>query len=172
MTDDGVDTEATNSIPDIIDGSLDTLAEYEGLLAAALDHEDERVELVAIEPDAFTVKVNNAETGEFDYLVLDDDERVEQVLSEGASGFANRFNETSEFVFADGEGNARIANGIREGDLESILADVADRPFLNAIDQGETVRLGINGRGGSRDIIIFETDADIPGGAYDDGFSF
>jgi len=93
-------------------------------------------------------------------------------------------NNLSEFVIADLSGNADVAVGsdlddyfggpglpsvgttVNEAELLGIMLSADVRPGVNAIDQGGTVRLEIAGAEGTRDIIVFETTQDVPGGAY------
>jgi len=156
-----------NPIPDLVTGRLNTPAEIEALVAAAVDTGDERVELLAIERDAVSVKVLNALTDAFDIVLLDGAPVVEEVVADGASPAIDPANTVSEYVLADVAGDRTIAPGLEEGGLTAFLATVDERDDVNAVDQGDSVRLEFAGTGGTRDIIVFETDAAVPGGAYD-----
>ncbi len=174
-----------NPIPDIADAVIDSAAELAALLQAALDPGDDMVDLLAVEPDAFTVRVANPATGAFDLLVLSGGPAPAAVASV-ATDRIGPGNAASEIVLADaldgravvaegpgldailgGEGLAPVGPTLTGDELLDLLATADARPKVNAIDQGGTVRLEIPGTSGSRDVIVLATTEAVPGGAFD-----
>lgn len=158
-----------NPVPDILIGELNTGAEIRALGRAALDTEDDRVELLALESDALTVKVNDADTGAFDIVVLEGVGALKRLIARRESSEIDPTNTISEYVIADVDGTDTVAPGLAENELLAFLQTVDEQDGVNAIDQGDSIRLEFAGAGGTKDIIVFETDEPVPGGAFDTG---
>lgn len=175
-----------NPISGIADARIDSEDELTALLNAALSPADERVSFLSLEPASFAIRVDNQATAAFDVLIFDGAPAVNAVAT-AASSVVDPSNDVSEFTIADVTGNDVIAAGsnldlyfggpglgtvgsaVTEGDLLGIVASADQRLRVNALDQGEWVRLEVLGENETRDVIIFATDQPVPGGAFDPG---
>ncbi len=170
-----------NPIGDIVtDGAIDSQEELEALLTAGIDPDDMRVELLGLEIDSFAVKINNSSTGAFDIAIFCGTDVVKAIDALEA-GVTNPANSLDEFIFGDPDGTGDIATPagggfgptLTEDELLDLLDMSDDFAVMNAIDQGDSVRIERLGADGTRDIIVIDTDVSPPGGAYDpDLFSF
>jgi hypothetical protein len=118
----------------------------------------------------------------FDLLIFEGSS-AESAIATAASNAVDPSNGVSEFTIADVTGNDVVAAGsnldlyfggvgsvgpaVTEEDLLGILSTADQRPRVNAIDQGDTVRLEILSENDTRDVIVFATDQPVPGGALD-----
>jgi hypothetical protein len=154
----------------------------EAVLKAALDRSDNRATLLGVENDNFAARVDNATTGEFDLFVFFGG-AAEDAIDATMAGTVDPSNSVSELLIADVTGSADVATGsdldvyfggpglpsvgatVDETELLGILATADQRPGVDAIDQGGTVRLEIPGEDGTRDVIVFQTTQGPPGGA-------
>ena len=120
----------------------------------------------------------------FDLLIFDG-APAENAVATAAGNAVDPSNGISEFTFADVTGTGAVAVGndldlyfgepgvgsvgeaVTEADLLGILSTAHKRPFVNALDQGDTVRLEVLGANDSRDMIFFATDQPVPGEAFD-----
>ena len=162
---------AANPITGIADARIDTEGELTALLEAALSPADERLSLLSIEPDGFAVRVNNAATNAFDVLIFDG-APAENAVAGAAGDTVDPSNGVSELTIADVTGNGVVAAAsvgptVTEDELLGILATADQRPLVDAVDQGDTVRLEIQSENDTRDIIAFATNEPVPGGAFD-----
>jgi hypothetical protein len=173
---------AANPIPGIADARIDTEGELAALLNAALNPADERVDFLSVEPGSFAVRVNNQATSAFDLLIFEGSP-AENAVASAASNTIDPSNGISEFTIADVTGNDVVAAGnnldlyfggvgsvgpaVTGDDLLGILSTADQRPRVNAVDQGDTVRLEILSENDTRDVIVFATDQPVPGGAFD-----
>jgi hypothetical protein len=64
-------------------------------------------------------------------------------------------------------GVGSVGSAVTTDDLLDILSTADQRPRVNAIDQGDTVRLEILSENDTRDVIVFATNQPVPGGALD-----
>ncbi len=184
-----IDSEQSNSVTggdeqgpfsDLISGALDTDQEVSDLLAAAIDLSDERVELLGLAEDSFSVKMTNKDTGAFDILIVEG-QSAAFALQDLEAEDVNVSDDTDSFIFANTQSSEVIATGttlatvfgadvgqeLTADELLEVLANADTLSNVNAIDQGDTVRLEVTGAEGTRDVIVFATDKDVPGGAYD-----
>jgi hypothetical protein len=179
-----VGSGAANLIPEVAEEQIATEGQLAALLNAALDPRHESVSFLSVAPDSFAVRVSNAAMDASDTLIFDGLPAANAVAT-AASSFVDPSNGISEFTFADVTGTGVVAVGndldlyfggpevgsvgeaVTEADLLDILSTAHERPFVNALDQGDTVRLDVLGANDSRDMIIFATDQPVPGGAFD-----
>jgi hypothetical protein len=173
---------AANPIAGIADAWIDTEGELARLIKAALDPADERVDFLSIEPDSFAARVDNPATSAFDVLIFEGSP-AENAVASAASDVIDPSNGVSEFTIADVTDNDVVAAAssldlyfggigsgspaVTEDELLGILSTANQRPRVNAIDQGDTVRLEILSENDTRDVIVFATDQPVPGGAFD-----
>jgi hypothetical protein len=173
---------AANPIAGIADAQIDTEGELARLIDAALTPGDERVDFLSVEPDSFAVRVDNPAMSAFDLLIFEGSS-AESAIATAASNAVDPSNGVSEFTIADVTSNDVVAAGsnldlyfggvgsvgpaVTEEDLLGILSTADQRPRVNAIDQGDTVRLEILSENDTRDVIVFATDQPVPGGALD-----
>jgi len=146
---------------------------------------DAPVRLLSVEPDSFAVRVDNPDTGAFDLLVFEGP-TAEAAIAAVDRGPVDPSNTVSELTIADVTGSGVVADGpdldtyfggpgladlgptVTEDELLNILATADQRPGIDAVDQGDTVRLEIPGEGDKRDVIAFATTEPVPAGTFDD----
>jgi hypothetical protein len=179
-----VSSGSANPVVGIADEPINTEEELAALLDAAVNPDDERVSLLSVKPDSFAVRVDEQTTNVFDLLIFNGDP-AERAIATVADLQVDPWNGISELAFADLAGQDVVASGpnldaffggpgldtvgstVTEDELLGIFQTADERPRVNAIDQGDTVRLDILGESGSRDVIVFATTEPVPGGALD-----
>ncbi|MGF1476725.1 MAG: hypothetical protein ACFB6S_14295 [Geminicoccaceae bacterium] len=144
-------------------------SELENILTAALDLDDQRIELIGLEDDNFAVQVSVG--GKTDTVLFTGDV-AEAAIDVLESGVVNPGNRASQFVVIEdgdsgtvgiGGGGLNVTDGVGVKDIGGVLsvddvlelAETAEaRPNVNAIDQGDTVRVEFPGNNNSIEVLV------------------
>lgn len=164
----------SNTLGDLVGGTARGQADQEALLRAALDQGDERVSLLGLEEDNFAVQIS---VGSKTDTILFQSSDTAAAIAAVESGVVNPGNPDSQFVILDetdsgtvGIGGGRLNVTDTEDGSDDIggvlsvadailLAQTADeRPNVEAIDQGDTVRVVFPGNEGSTEFLIVPED--------------
>ncbi len=157
-------------------------------LEAALDTDEERVQLLGLEDDNFTIQVD-AKGGSLD-TILFKGASAKTAIADLVSG-VNLSNSKDEFVFVNSSEGGNVPGGtggslnfldttdgtfdvggvLSKSDLKTVAETAAIRPNVNVIDQGDTLRIEVAANNGTTDIYVlneptFGNDL-LTGGEYD-----
>jgi hypothetical protein len=172
------DVIGTGVINDLVGGQFNGVEDVQAVLQAALDLDDDRVELVSLGEDSFSVRVINEGRGTVDTLLFKGDNAA-GALDGLSGGFINTGNTGDEFVFIQAGdtgvfGNPRGIDGANAGgandmggqlninafenDIEFLLAQEAanDIPDVTVTEVADVAIIEIDGRDGSVDTIVYE----------------
>jgi hypothetical protein len=157
-------------------GSGPNSSDTRNLLAAAIESSDDRVKLIGLEEDNFTVQIVNLDRWQGEDTVdtvLFTGEAAEQAIASLSSG-VNLSNRNDEFAFVDLGDSGNVPGGtggslnflakageprdvgglLSPVELAMVASTAEDRPNVNVIDQGNTLRIEVDASRGTTDIYV------------------
>lgn len=165
--------EKVGGIKDLVGGSAKGEKDFTALLEAALDESDDRVTLLDIDGDSFSIQVHRNDAVDT-FLFKNAADIIADVF--GGDSFINPKNSSDQFVFVspeDGSGKKigigtddvagpgepdPLGGSLKVGDLKGVVDQADQIEDVSVSEIGGLTQIAIAGNGGSTDVVTIETD--------------